>query len=340
MKYPKSLKKDGTIGVCAPSFGSNIEPYLSRLDNAIKKLNKKGHEIVLTESVKKLEKARSTTAENRVKEFMQVYADDKIDVVISEAGGELMCEILPYLDFEKIKVCEPKWFLGYSDNTILTFTLTTICDVASIYGHCFPEFGMKKWYKNIEESYDILRGKYPIIKNYSKYEIESTKKQPGHELDGYNLTEKSVWTNLSNHEEFKVEGRVLAGCLDILIMLCGTKYDKVKEFVNKYKEDGIIWFVESCELNVLSQLRAFWQLKNAGWFENAKAIIIGRPNNKEELFDVNYKEANFSELKELNIPVVIDADFGHVSPNFPIISGGFAKIDYKKGKCKIEYELR
>jgi muramoyltetrapeptide carboxypeptidase LdcA involved in peptidoglycan recycling len=83
-----------------------------------------------------------------------------------------------------------------------------------------------------------------------------------------------------------------------------------------------------------------WQLKNAGWFENAKAIIIGRPRVKEELFGVDYKEANFSELKDLNIPVIIDADFGHISPNFPIISGGYVHVDYKKGKCKIKYDLK
>ncbi len=340
MRYPKSLTKKGTIGVCAPSFGSTIEPYISRLDNAIKKLNKKGHEVVLTESVRKMEKARSASAKVRAKEFMSVYEDENIDVVISEAGGELMCEILDYIDFEKISKIEPKWFLGYSDNTILTFTLTTIANVTSIYGICFPEFGMKKWYDNVKETYSILKGDIPTIKNYSKYEIESTKKIPGQELDSYNLTEKSVWSTLSKHDNFNVEGRVLAGCLDILVTLCGTKYDKVNEFIEKYKNDGFIWFIESCDLNVLGQTRALWQLKHAGWFKYAKAIIIGRPNNKEDMFDVNYKEANYSELEDMNIPVVIDADFGHVSPNFPIINGGYANIDYKKGKCKIKYELK
>lgn len=340
MKYPKSLKKGGTIGVCAPSFGCTIEPYLSRTNNAIKTFNKKGYQVVLTNSVKKLEKARSASAVVRAKEFNELYKDNNIDVIISEAGGELMCEILNYLDFDAISKQEAKWFLGYSDNTCLSFLLPTLSDVASIYGICFPEFGMKKWYKNVEETFSFLKGEYPVIKNYSRYEIESSKKIQGHELDSYNLTEKSIWKNLSSHQEFKIEGRVLAGCLDVLIMLCGTKFDKVKEFINKYKEEGIIWFVESCDLSVIAQTRAFFQLKNAGWFEYAKAIIIGRPNNTETQFDIDYKEANFSELKELNIPVIIDADFGHVSPNFPIINGGYAKVNYKKGNCKIEYILK
>ena len=340
MRYPSFLKDKGTIGVCAPSFGSTIEPYISRLNNAIKTMEEKGHKVVLTDSVRKMRKARSASAKTRAKEFLELYNDETVDVIISEAGGELMCEILDHIDFDKLKESDPKWFLGFSDNTNLAFLLPTLSDVASIYGVCFPEFGMNPWYKTINDTYLMLKGEKLITSNLPKYETISLKKEPGNELASYNLTEKSIWSNLSKEDVFKVEGRVLAGCLDILAMLCGTKYDKVKEFNEKYKDEGIIWFVESCDLNVLSQLRAFWQLKHAGWFKNAKAIIIGRANIKEEMFDINYKEANFSELKSLGIPIVIDADFGHVAPSFPIISGGYAKVDYKKGKCKIEYVLK
>lgn len=340
MRYPKFLKDNGKIGVCAPSFGSNIEPYISRLDNAIKTFNKLGHEIVLTNSVRKLNKARSASAKIRAEEFMQLYCDKSIDAIISEAGGELMCEILDYLNFDELSKMEPKWFMGYSDNTILTFLLPTLSDIASIYGDCFPNFGMKPWHSTIHNSYKMLKGQILEVKNLKKYQLESLTNQEGMELNSYNLTEKSIWSNLSKEDTFKVEGRVIGGCLDILIMLCGTKYDKVKQFINKYQNDGFIWFIESCELNVLSQLRAFWQLKHAGWFEKAKAIIIGRPDIKEELFGVGYKEANYSELEELGIPVIIDADFGHVAPRFPIIMGAYGEIEYKKGNCKIRYRLK
>ena len=31
-------------------------------------------------------------------------------------------------------------------------------------------------------------------------------------------------------------------------------------------------FFESCDLNVFSIRRAMWQMDNAGWFENVKAL--------------------------------------------------------------------
>ena len=35
-------------------------------------------------------------------------------------------------------------------------------------------------------------------------------------------------------------------------MYPGTPYDKVNEFNEKYQEDGIIWFLESCDLNIMA----------------------------------------------------------------------------------------
>lgn len=339
MRYPRFLKENGRIGVCAPSFGCVIEPYVTRMKSAINQFDKLGHNVILTDSVTKNRTVRSASKTTRAKEFMQLYKDNNVDIIISEAGGEVMCEMLPELNFNTISKLEPKWFMGYSDNTNLSFLLPTLCDVASIYGYHFPEFGMSNWHKSIQDHYDLLTGNKLSFTGYGKYEVKSLKKKPGMALSGFNLSKDVKYHCLSKQKEFDVEGRVLAGCLDILVSLCGTKFDKVKEFVNKYKDEGIIWFVESCDLSILSQLRSFWQLKNAGWFENAKAIIIGRPANKEKAFGLDYKRANYSELKSLGIPVLIDADFGHLSPIFPIINGGYAKVSYKKD-LKIEYVLK
>ena len=51
---------------------------------------------------------------------------------------------------------------------------------------------------------------------------------------------------------------------DCLVTLCGTRFDKVDAFNEKYREDGVIWFIESCDLNVMSICRALWQLEHAG----------------------------------------------------------------------------
>ena len=46
---------------------------------------------------------------------------------------------------------------------------------------------------------------------------------------------------------------------------------ETKDFIERYKEDGILWFLEACDLNVFSIRRAMWQMEQAGWFEHVKA---------------------------------------------------------------------
>lgn len=40
-----------------------------------------------------------------------MYESNVNDVLISCGGGELMCEILNFVDFDRIKAAKPKWYL-------------------------------------------------------------------------------------------------------------------------------------------------------------------------------------------------------------------------------------
>ena len=109
--------------------------------------------------------------------------------------------------------------------------------------------------------------------------------------------------------------------------ILGTKYDKVKEFNSKYSDDGIIWFLESCDLNVFSIRRAMWQMDNAGWFENVKAFVIGRPLvYGQEMMGLDQYSAVIKTAGRYNVPVIMDADLGHLPPAMPVISGAYAEV--------------
>lgn len=182
----------------------------------------------------------SNTPDKCGQELTEYYCSDKNDVLLSCGGGELMCETLEYVDFDRIAKAQPKWYMGYSDNTNMTFLLTTLCDTASIYGPCAPAFGMDKWHPAIEDAFECLSGKKNVMTNYDKWEKESLKDEE-HPLLPYNVTEKTViktfYGNASEDgSEAVIEGRLLGGCMDCLVNLTGTKYDKVKEFCSKSKE--------------------------------------------------------------------------------------------------------
>ena len=145
MRYPDFLKDNGNIGFVAPAFGCASEPYKSAFDNALKKLHAMGfgtHE----GSNCRMEKGIgiSNTPQKCANEFMYEYTNPQNDILMSCGGGELMCEVVPYIDFEKIKAARPRWFMGYSDNTNFTYLSAVLSDTAAVYGPCAPAFGMEE----------------------------------------------------------------------------------------------------------------------------------------------------------------------------------------------------
>ena len=341
MRYPSFLRPGDTIGYAAPSFGANIEPYRSRFESALRFFKDRGYLEKLGPNVYEGSGiGRSNTASACAEELMEMMLSEETQAVFSVGGGELMCEILPCLDFGKLREAPPKWYMGYSDNTNFTFLLPTLCDTAALYGPCAPEFGMRPVDPALTDCLELLEGKKLAFHGYEKWELTEIKtaEEP---LLPYNLTEKTeVRRYFWDGSPFS--GRLLGGCLDCLINLSGTRYDKAAEFAERYKEDGIIWFLESCDLSVFHVRRALWQLKEAGWFRHAKAFLIGRPMHYgEEAGGLDMQSAVLGVLEEYGVPVLMDVDLGHLPPKLPFISGGYARVSpYGSGNIALEYELK
>ena len=245
--------------------------------------------------------------------------------------------MLPHLDFSIIRE-NPKWIQGYSDPTGLLYTITTNLDVATIYGDNFSSFGMNPWHQSLENNLEIIKGNIIKQRSFDKYEKDYTTYKRGDEA--YNLTNKVYWENLRKEKEIRVTGRIIGGCLDIINDLFGTRFDKTKEFIQKYKSDGIIWYFDICELTSEQIIRTFWKLKDNGWFQYTKCIMIGRVAKEVSYYTISTKEAIEHSLKELNIPIIINVDIGHVSPRMTIINGAIATIISKDGKGAIQLLLQ
>ena len=341
MRYPDFLSKNGTIGFVAPSFGAATEPYLSAFRHAQEKFRAMGYSTDPGPNVYKGDGIGiSTDPESCGDELTRWYCSEKNDALISVGGGELMCEILDYVDFEKIRNAQPKWYMGYSDNTNFTFLLPTLCDTAAVYGPCAGTFGMEPWHRSIRDAFSLLTGEKLEFSGYGRWEIESMKDQD-HPLVPYNLT-KQTFVKAFNWDDSALSGRFIGGCMDCLVNLTGTVYDRVPEFAERYKDDGIIWFLEACDLSVFSIRRAMWQMKHAGWFKNVKAFLIGRPlQYGQKLLGLDQYRAVLDVVSDLNVPVLMDIDLGHLPPMLPIISGGFGTVSRKNARnIRIGFELR
>lgn len=399
MRYPAFLKPNGTIGFVAPSFGCATEPYLSAFDNAQRRWKEMGYRLQLGPNCYAQEGIGiSNTPEKCGEELWTSYCGTDNDCIISCGGGELMCEILDYVDFARIRQAPPKWYMGFSDNTNMTFLLTTLCDTAAIYGPCASAFGMEPWHPSVQDAMDLLTGRKLAFDGYDKWEREWLKDEE-HPLLPYNVTEPSVIryilpdgsTNIeslrgdagegsgagmnrgrgenadggmdresgenadggcgvtaqADHTnrtdctpQIDYKGRLLGGCMDCLVNLLGTRYDRVRDFTDRYKDDGILWFLESCDLNVMSIRRAMWQMEHAGWFEHCCGFVIGRPLcHGQEMMGLDQYRAVYEVIRKYHVPVLMDIDIGHLSPMMPLINGSIGHAVSDGSTYRIEMSL-
>ena len=361
MRYPRFLQNGGRIGFIAPSFGCASEPYMSDFDNALEQFRKKGYETVLGPNCY-CDKGIgiSNSPEACAAEAADFLTNGKSDVIISCGGGELMCEILPFLDFAAIKQAPPKWFMGYSDNTNLTFLLNTLCDTASIYSVCASKFA-DPHHPCVDDAFEIITGQRSSVSNYDCWYKEVWGQKDEDDVESGISKEKpvDVYVNEKTGDTFDVfaykqylyngdkqtdrvemSGRLTGGCMDCLQVLIGTKFDKVSEFADRYKDDGIIWFLESCDLSVMSIRRALWQMENAGWFKHVKGFLIGRPLRFDDTFgEFDHYDAVLGILGKYNVPILMDLDIGHQFPQMPIISGSCADVSAHGNSVNIRFKL-
>lgn len=340
MKYPEKLNYGDCIGVTAPSMGLGSKEALLRTDNAIKNLENKGFKIKITPNVKSMQVIRSSSSKQRAKEFMELWKDKEVKSIITLEGGDFLCEMLDELDLNELSKLPPKWLQGYSDITNLGYVFTLNLDIATIYGPNFKSFGMRNLHQSHENSLKLMACEEFLQNSYEYHEIftgwEDDLKKEKDPYEEYNLTKKVNWLNLNGEEKIELLGRCIGGCLDVIKELIGTKYDKVKEYNQKYKNDGIIWFLEAFEITTPGLYRTLWQMKNSGYFENCKGIIFGRPLIVKEEYNLTYIDAIKQMLSSLNIPIILDADIGHLAPQIPIVNGAILEITSQRGKGTIK----
>lgn len=350
MRYPGDLKKGDTIGFLAPSFGCNMEPYRSAFDHALDRWQGMGYRTILGPNCYAGEGIGiSNTPEKCGAEVMEMFCGSEADVLISCGGGELMCEILEYVDFEKLAKAEPKWFMGFSDNTNLVYPLVTLCDTAAIYAPCAAAFGMEPWHPSIRDAYELLTGQKRTVESYPLWERESLRdeEQP---LLPYHVTEplslkayvdgQLIMDPQAAGTEVQVTGRLLGGCMDCLVNLLGTRFDRTADFCEKYREDGILWMLEACDLNVMAIRRAMWQMEQAGWFQHVRGFLFGRALNGEPMMDLDVYRAVLAVAAKYNVPVIMDLDIGHLSPMMPLVVGSVATVTLRGNHVKVEMEYR
>src|SRR5699024_8271813 len=144
IKYPKPLKVGDKIGVTAPSSGVEKSLHIL-LEKAKENVDKEGYFVIEGDTIWTENKAKSSSKEIRAQLLLSVFKDDSIVAIIPPWGGQCSMGVWPLIDWELLEKLPPKWILGYSDISTLSFAYTTITGNASSHGTNFNELSAPKW---------------------------------------------------------------------------------------------------------------------------------------------------------------------------------------------------
>lgn len=333
IRYPDPLKNGQTIGVTATSSGVESELH-HLLRESAHQFEKRGYAVNFGETVWTNEKLTSTPKDMRLAEFREMMADEQVCAIIPPWGGHFLLELLPLIDFKELK---PKWIMGYSDTSTLLLPITLLTGIATVHGTNFVDLRSDAWDSVTSKFIELLTastGDTIVQHSSEKYQSEWQHDAPA---DPYvfKLDTETEWKTIGN-QPVQFKGRLLSGCIDTIRHLVGTPFGDVKKFQEKFiAGEKVVWALENSEMDAPDFYRSILQLHNAGWFDDAAGIIFGRTAAglaKGGFSDVDAME----RLAELTgIPVVYNADIGHVPPQMTFVNGAIAEIEVAGGKASV-----
>ena len=289
--FPQSLKKGDKIALISPA-GAVEE---SQLEKGIKLIETNGYEPVLG---KHLYTKYSNgyhyagTEKERISEINWAFNNEEIGAIWASRGGYGCQHLLRHVQLSKFKK-KPKWYIGYSDNTVVqSFLLKN--NFASIHGQTIKtsSFGVT------DESYDLI---FDILKG----------KKPTYSIAQNELNKVGTTT-----------GTLVGGNLALIYALLGTTYS----FNFKDK----ILFIEDIGENFYALDRMLISLDLAGVFRNIKGLIVGGMTNMGDEKDNKSYEESFDQfaykiiserVSKYDFPVAFGFPNGHIHDNRPLMIG-------------------
>lgn len=331
--YPNKLKVGDTIATTAVSCTANLE----KIDLAEESFKEIGLNVIETENVRKNEGVVSSSGRKRAEELLELYKNPNVKYIISARGGEFLMEMLPYLDeYKDIIKNNPKWFQGFSDPSLLNLYITTNFNIATIHMENISDYAMNPKHKAITNSLNFLLtdNEEYVQESFDKYQKQEFEEG---NLKGYNLTEENVYE--CSREGAKFEGRMIGGCIDTIHLISGTKLDNINNFISQFSE-GVIWYIDNCELTPLEFYRRLWSMDNMGYFKNVKGFLIGRSMMQDFPDDrFTFKNAVERALSKFDVPIVYNVDIGHIPPQMYIVNGSYGIFEYNNGKGKLTQKM-
>jgi muramoyltetrapeptide carboxypeptidase len=301
---PGALHQGDTIAIVAPASNLKVD-YLER---GVAEIERLGFGAKYEAGILSKDRYTAGTDERRANELIKAFADPEVKAVWGARGGYGVMRLLNLLDEDVLRK-NPKIFIGYSDLTALHLYLYRRFKWVTFHGPM-----VAKDLAGGEEHYDRESLIKAIRQMTPPGEIRSTKTEMLHRGVGGRVT-----------------GRLLGGCLSLIVSLMGTSHE--------LDTRGAILFLEDTGTKPFVVDRMLQQLKLAGKFDEVCGIVFGEMVDCVQHAGQGYliQDVLAECTAGLGVPVMFGLPSGH-SPvgNLTLPLGVLAALDAEKGVLSIE----
>lgn len=380
---PRALPANAKIALISPSSRiNNLLP--SALARSVNLLTSLGHRVT-TISITDGEDADTAAADghpiaasiaNRLAELRAAFSDPSFSAVLCTAGGPTMTELVPHLvedaELHALVRQNPKIVLGYSDITVLHWSLRALAGLRTVYGPCAvselgetttstaesigsfdaaaPEAGDKRTDDGYLQDFHLATllaavshphqplGPVPRSKFYSPV-VPAYFLTADAPATPRPLLPSPAWTWL---RPGRAEGRLFGGCLTVVARIQG-----MPRITPDWR--GRILFLESAVAEgdlsrgaPLARVRqAVADVAARGVFDEVAGLVVGRPYG----YDSERARAAYAavfrgllchgRLAGRRFPILMNVDVGHTAPMVTLPMDALAVMDSDRDEFAI-----
>ncbi len=294
---PNSLIKGDTILLIGTARARTKE----QIAPSIEILKSWGLKVIKGKNLYKKHHQFAGTDKERSHDLQWAVNHPTAKAVLIAGGGYGTLRIIDGINFDALKKY-PKWFIGYSDTTVLHARLLKN-KISCIHGTMAFQFT-----KNENATNSI---KELLFKQTCNYDVP---------------------TNKLNRLG-KVTGEIVGGNLSLIYALSGSKDDLVTK--NK------ILFFEDLDEQLYHIDRMILQLKRSGKLNHLKGLIVGGMSDMKDNavpYGKTAEEIILDAVKEFNYPVCFGFPAGHIDNNMALILGKKAELTILSKKVTLIYK--
>lgn len=241
------------------------------------------------QTFERLEQSAGTPVQ-KLEALHALYSDDSIDAIWAAGGGNRALYLLDDIDYDLIAQNE-KPLIGFSDVTALLNPIYTHTQQVGFHAQVFKHLHD---FDGLDDTLAVLSG----------------------EKTDLALTGSSVL------QAGQVTGTLIGGCLSLFHYLPGTN--------DCPNLSGAILFLEDTGDEINRYDRMFAHMKRMGVFEQIGGLILGDFEGTKDTgrpFGFTLEDITKEVLEERDIPVLMNAPFGHGKNLTPFPVGGQATLD-------------